>query len=145
VPSAYNRLSFKREGAKCRRETDETRLSAAVIPYVKAISEKFRRIGERCNIKTVFKTRQTLRSFLTRTRPHREVQDMRKCIYSIACECGRCYIGETGRPLVVRIREHMNNLKQGLMEKSRLAKHAYEEGHRVQWKEAKAVQHLQKV
>jgi hypothetical protein len=31
----------------------------------------------------------------------------------------------------------MNNLKQGLMEKSRLAKHAYEEGRRTQWKEAK--------
>jgi predicted GIY-YIG superfamily endonuclease len=65
---------------------------------------------------------------------------MRQCIYSVPCECGRCYIGETGRPLVVRIREHMNNLKQGLMEKSRLAKHAYEEGHRIQWKEAKAAQ-----
>jgi hypothetical protein len=34
----------------------------------------------------------------------------------------------------------MNNLKQGLMEKSRIAKHAYEEGHRIQWKEAKDVQ-----
>jgi hypothetical protein len=34
----------------------------------------------------------------------------------------------------------MKNLQQGLMEKSRLAKHAYEEGHRIQWKEAKAVQ-----
>jgi hypothetical protein len=34
----------------------------------------------------------------------------------------------------------MNSLKQGLMEKSKLAKHAYEEGHRIQWKEAKAVQ-----
>jgi hypothetical protein len=34
----------------------------------------------------------------------------------------------------------MNNLKQGLVEKSRLAKHAYEEGHHMQWKEAKVVQ-----
>jgi hypothetical protein len=34
----------------------------------------------------------------------------------------------------------MNNLKQGLMEKSKLAKHAYEEGHRIQRKETKAVQ-----
>jgi hypothetical protein len=31
-------------------------------------------------------------------------------------------------------------LKTDLMEKSRLAKHAYEEGHHIQWKEAKAVQ-----
>jgi hypothetical protein len=33
----------------------------------------------------------------------------------------------------------MNDLKQGLMEKSRLAKHACEKGHRMQWKEANAV------
>jgi predicted GIY-YIG superfamily endonuclease len=131
---------LKRTRAKSRRETDETRLSAVVIKYVKGISKKFRRVGERYNTKTVFKTRQTLRTFSTRTRPHREVQDMRQCIYSIPCESGRCYIGETGRPLGVRIREHMKNLKQGLMEKSRLAKHAYEEGHRIQCKEAKALQ-----
>jgi hypothetical protein len=71
---------LKRSEAKSRQETDETRLSAVVIPYVKGISEKLRRIGERYNIKTVFKTKQTLRSFLTRTRPNREVQGMRQCI-----------------------------------------------------------------
>jgi hypothetical protein len=31
----------------------------------------------------------------------------------------------------VRIREHKYNLKQGLLEKSKLAQHAYEEDHRV--------------
>jgi hypothetical protein len=60
-----------------------------------------------------------------------------ECVYSILCECGRCYIGETGRPPFVWIREHRHNLKQGLLEKSRLAQHAYEEGHRVSWDEAK--------
>jgi hypothetical protein len=74
---------------------------------------------------------------LARTRHHRKVQDMRQYIYSIPYECARCYIRETSRPLGVRIREH---IKQGLMGKSRLTKHAYEEGHRIQWKEAKAVQ-----
>ncbi|PNF13748.1 hypothetical protein B7P43_G14091 [Cryptotermes secundus] len=45
----------------------------------------------------------------------------------------KSYICETGRPLAVRIREHRHNLKKGLLEKSRLAQHAYEEGHRVSW------------
>jgi hypothetical protein len=34
----------------------------------------------------------------------------------------------------------MKNLKQGLMEKSKLAKHAYDKGHCIWWKEAKVVQ-----
>jgi hypothetical protein len=46
-----------------------------------------------------------------------------------------CYIGERGKPFGLRLGEHTNSLKQGLMEKSRLAKHAYEEWHRIQWKE----------
>jgi hypothetical protein len=50
-----------------------------------------------------------------------------QCVYSIPCECGRSYIGETGRPLAVRLREHKHNLKEGLLEKSKLTQHAYEE------------------
>jgi hypothetical protein len=34
----------------------------------------------------------------------------------------------------------MNNLKQGLMEKSTLAKHAYGKAHGIQWKEVEVVQ-----
>jgi hypothetical protein len=32
------------------------------------------------------------------------------------------------------------NLTQGLIEKSKLAQHAYEEGHKICWKEAKVLQ-----
>jgi hypothetical protein len=44
---------------------------------------------------------------------------------------------ETGRPLAVRLREHRHNLKEGLLEKSKLAQHAYEEGHKVGWDKAR--------
>jgi predicted GIY-YIG superfamily endonuclease len=53
------------------------------------------------------------------------------CIYSIPCECGKIYIGKTGRPLAMQLHEHRQNLKEDLLEKSRLAQHAYEKGHRV--------------
>jgi predicted GIY-YIG superfamily endonuclease len=72
--------------------------------------------------------------------PVRVVHLTKHCVYSIPCDCGRCYIGETSRPLEVRIKEHKYNLTQGLLEKSKLAQHAYEEGHRIRWKEAKVLQ-----
>jgi hypothetical protein len=65
------------------------------------------------------------------TRPERDAQQTAQCIYSIPCECGRSFIGETGRPLAVRLREQRHNLQQVLIEKSKLAQHAYEECHRV--------------
>jgi hypothetical protein len=61
------------------------------------------------------------------------------CVYSTPCD-GRCYIDKTSRPLEVRIKEHKYNLTQGLLQKSKLAQHAYEEGHTICWDEGKVLQ-----
>jgi hypothetical protein len=53
---------------------------------------------------------------------------------------GRSYIGETGRPLTVRIPKHGHSLREGLLEKSKLAQNAYEEGHGVRWDEARILE-----
>jgi hypothetical protein len=50
------------------------------------------------------------------------------------------YIGETSKPLEVCIKEQKYTLAQGLLEKSKLGQHAYEEGHKICWKEAKVLQ-----
>jgi hypothetical protein len=69
-----------------------------------------------------------------KTRPEGDPLQTAQCVYRTPCECGRSYIGETGRPLAMRLREHRHNLKEGLLEKSKQAQHAYEEGHTVAWK-----------
>jgi hypothetical protein len=61
-----------------------------------------------------------------RTRPERDPQQTAHCVYSIPCECVRSYIDETGIPLAVRLREQRYNLEEGLVEKFKLAQHAYE-------------------
>jgi hypothetical protein len=104
------------------------------IPYMKGVSEKFKHVGNQYNIRTIFKTKHTLR----KTRSDREPQQMAWCIYSIPSECGRSYIGERGRPLAVWLHEH--NLKEGFLEKSKLAQHAYEEGHRIGWDNARILE-----
>jgi hypothetical protein len=58
---------------------------------------------------------------------------------NVKCERGRCYIGETSRPLEVCTKEHKYNLTQGLLEESKLALHAHE-GCKICWKEAKNLQ-----
>jgi hypothetical protein len=56
-----------------------------------------------------------------KTRWERDPRQTGQCIYSIPCECGRTYTGEIGRPLAVWLREHEHNIKEGLLEKSKLA------------------------
>jgi hypothetical protein len=55
-------------------------------------------------------------------------------------ECGRSCVDETGRPLAMQLREHRHNFKQGLLEKSKLDLHTYEEDHRVIWDEARILE-----
>jgi hypothetical protein len=74
-----------------------------VIPYVKGTSEKFRPIGNRFHLRTIFKTKHTLRGTLIKTGPVRDAQQTKQCVYNIPCDCGRCYIGKTSRPLEVHI------------------------------------------
>jgi hypothetical protein len=54
--------------------------------------------------------------------------------------CGRSYIGETGRPLSMWLREHGHNLQQGFLEKTKLAQRAYEQGHREGWGDARILE-----
>jgi hypothetical protein len=98
---------------------EEKPLASVFIPCVKGVSEKFNCIWNRYNIRTISKTEHSLYEFTD------------ECIYSIPSDRGRSYNDETGRPLAVRLSEHRHNLKDGLLEKSKLAQHAYEEGHRV--------------
>jgi predicted GIY-YIG superfamily endonuclease len=101
-----------------------------IVPYAKGISQRFRCIGNRYHLRTIFKTNG----------PVRDAQQTKQSVYSIPCDCGRCYIGATSRLLEVRIKEHKYNLTQSLLEKSELAQHVYEAGHKICWKEAKVLQ-----
>jgi hypothetical protein len=40
----------------------------------------------------------------------------------------------------VRLKERQHNLKQGLLENSKLVQHVHEEGHHVDWKNARVLQ-----
>jgi hypothetical protein len=100
---------------------------------LKGISKIFKCIGNYFNSRTIFKTKCTLRGILMKTWPVRDAQQKKQCVYNIPSECGRWYIGEAS------MKEHKYNLTQGLIEKSKLAQHAYE-GHEICWNEAKVLQ-----
>jgi hypothetical protein len=70
--------------------------------------KKFECVWNNFDIRAVFKIKHTLRSLLMKTTTERDLQWMAQCI----CECGRYYIGETGRLLTVRLlHEHGHNLR----------------------------------
>jgi hypothetical protein len=93
-------------------------LGSVHIPHVESVSGKSKRVGNRFNIRTIFGTKHALRSSLMKTRPERNQQQTPQWVISVPCECGRSFIGETGRLLAKPLLYH---LKDGLLEKSKLA------------------------
>jgi hypothetical protein len=65
----------------------------------KSVSEKFKRLRNRYNITTIFKTKQILRSLVMKSKPERDKQQ------TAQYECGISFLGEPGRPLVARLHE----------------------------------------
>jgi hypothetical protein len=96
--------------------------------------------GNQHDIRTIFRTKHTLRSSLVKTRLERDPQQMAQCFYRISCECSRSYIGEISRPLAMWLCEHLHNFKEHPLENSKLAQHACEEDHRLITDEARILE-----
>ena len=78
---------------------------------------------------------RTLRSLLVRKRPERA--QVLGCVYRLDCSC--CpwsYVGETGRPLSERMKEHRRSWKELDVQRSEVARHSAETGHTPDFQEA---------
>ncbi|KAJ8911898.1 hypothetical protein NQ315_012312 [Exocentrus adspersus] len=112
-----NKARFATSRQENTRVEENSNIISPVIPYIRGLSEKIRRIGNAYNVRTAFRTQDTLRANLTRIKLRNENQDPNNCIYEIPCECGKSYIGETKRPLKVSIKEHQTLIRQENPEK----------------------------
>ena len=55
-------------------------------------------------------------------------------VYKIECECGLCYIGQSGRKIKDRFKEHERHIHLNQPEKSAVAKLSLVIGHKIEWK-----------
>lgn len=62
-----------------------------------------------------------------------------KGVYSILCSCGKLYIGETGRAVSIRLKEHINDIAKNRSENLALAEHAYSSSHYICMQHAKLI------
>ncbi|XP_027052302.1 uncharacterized protein LOC113679533 [Pocillopora damicornis] len=85
--------------------------ATAVLPYVKGLSEQLRRCLQQQGVRAIFKSETTLRSQLVRPKDAVDPAKQDGVVYRIPCECSKVYIGETGRPLQDRIKEHDRDIR----------------------------------
>ena len=109
--------------------------SSVSLPYIGSASHKIERILKEAGIQLYHSSENKLfRSLCTHKDSVNEFQ--KPGVYRIPCECGLVYIGETGRNLSLRLKEHKTNCEKAELEKSAVAKHSWTNDHRIKWNEA---------
>ena len=106
----------------------ESNSSYAVHPYINGLTEPLKRLLKRSGIRTATKALRTLEQHFRQT----------DIVYNkINCaDCSWSYIGETGRALETRKKEHIRNVKQ-FKPGSNMAKHAWTQDHKINFDECK--------
>ena len=109
--------------------------ATAVLPYVKGLSQQLRRCLQQQGVRAVFKSETTLRSQLVRPKDAVDPAKQDGVVYKIPCECGKVYIGQTGRPMQDRIKEHNRDIRLARTETSAVSEHAPNTRHMPLWNE----------
>lgn len=89
------------------------------------------------NVNVVFSNNNTIKGSLIKN----SVTAQKGCVYNIPCkECDQFYIGQTGKALSVRIKQHKNSVRYG-QESNAIFVHFRDLDHQIDWNNAKVVTH----
>jgi hypothetical protein len=58
-------------------------------------------------------------------------------VYSIPCECGKVYTGQSGRSIQLRIKEHNRHIRLAQPDKSAVAEHSINNNHVIKLQDTK--------
>jgi hypothetical protein len=105
-PTAFIRkFSVQRE--KCFERNRPTPIASIILPYVPGVSERLANILRSANVRTILKPAKSIRRLLSTEKPKKPILDAAHVVYRISCtNCSQVYIGETGRRVESRLREH---------------------------------------
>ena len=129
--------SIKKQKPSASSATAQKSKGQITIPYVKGTSEKLRRTYQQYGVSVTFKPLQTLRQRLVAPKDPTELEEKTGVIYHIPCkDCSSVYIGETGRKLKLRLREHKSTAPSA---NSPVSAHT-KSGHNIDWEGVKVLE-----
>eukprot|EP00057_Strongylocentrotus_purpuratus_P003565 XP_003726908.1 PREDICTED: uncharacterized protein LOC100891345 [Strongylocentrotus purpuratus] len=96
-----------------------------VLPYIGQAYHKIQRFLQAADIQVRQSCSKKLHSILY-SHKDKHPNHKKAGVYKIPCECGKVYIGETGRNLETRLKEHRTSFRLSDWDKSAIVKHAHD-------------------
>ena len=145
--NGYPRRFVRRTAMGCHRkksgeeEREEDKPTAtATIPYVGGVSEPIKRMLEKVNVRVRLRPCGTLRQFLMKPKDRVPIEERTGVVYRVTCkDCPKTYVGQSGRTLQCRMKEHRRATERGNMDSSAIAEHSWKFNHRVNWEEVEVL------
>ncbi|XP_018309177.1 uncharacterized protein [Mycetomoellerius zeteki] len=113
----------------------------AFLPFVKGTTDRIGRILNKHNIQTIFKPPKKIGQILKNPKDQRPPLSSAG-VYKIPCSCGQVYIGETGRMVNLRIKEHQRDVRLKHATQSALSEHNIETGHQIQFNKTTTIANI---
>ena len=105
---------------------------SVVIPYIRGLSEALYRVFSDADIKVVHRPYTTLRQVLCHPKDPTLPAEKSSVVYCIPCStCNDVYIGQTGRLLATRLKEHRAAVKFAKTDVSAVAEHIWQKQHQM--------------
>ena len=121
---------------------DQDRTTIVTIPYIQGQSEAIKRILSPLGILTVFRPLTTLRKILSKPKDKIPALTKSGVLYEVSCqECNATYIGQTGRNLSQRLKEHQRAVKKMDTFSSAMSEHVCHTGHKINWENPTILAH----
>ena len=102
------------------------------IPFLEGTSKKVKHIIEKgTNRKVTFSNSRNLGGILINTKDQEDPFDA-SGVYKISCSCNKQYVGQTGRKVTTRIKEHLRGVSLEEKGKSSFADHIIDTSHNIE-------------
>lgn len=144
-----NKILFKQPNSQSNNAvvtTSDKSPFYAKLPYVEGLSEKIRKVIQNDQVNIAMKCQNTVKKFFTSTKAKTPRDLESHTVYKIPCKnCDKFYIGQTGRYLRTRLKEHerdVRNSQNPLRQKTNvtaLAEHAFDHNHSFNFTDTKMI------
>jgi len=116
-------------------KTEDKPISTVYLPYKQITYGRISKMLAKFNIKNVAILPRKISSYMP---PTKDAPGLRTPgIYRIPCECGKVYMGQSGRSIQLRIKEHRRHVRLAQPDKSAVAEHSFNEDHIIRLQETK--------
>ena len=123
--------TIKKEGQDIngdRRSEENT--FGIVLPCIQGSTDKIAKILRIRNLKVCFSPPNSIRNMLDFSKDPIEPK-LLQGVYAIPCSCGKVYIGETGRSIKARLKEHNADIHHGRIKQSAITEHSHASKHHI--------------